>query len=810
MELSCFEILGVTPQASQPEIDTAYDKKRAELVQDAEALRRLDEAYATLSHPSRRAAYLRQLATVGLPPHEEAGDQRTKGSERSSAAPTQTSLSSKEAAEVTAPSPLPVAGLTPGQFLGRYRIVEPFGEGGMARVYKAFDTRLERDVAIKVIGLGLPLSGSALERFQREAKDLARLAHPNIVKILDFGEHERLPYLVMEFLPGGTLRDRLGKPIPYDQAAQVLAPIARALQCAHQKRIIHRDVKPSNILFTESGQPMLSDFGVAKVLADSRPDLTTTGIVLGTPEYMAPEQALAEALDGRADVYALGIVLYEMLKGRTPFHADTPMAVLLKQVNEALPPLALSGAKPPESVEAVLRKALAKKPENRFATMGEFADALDRLAQERTVPSPSLTLNKMRKTRRSSLLPFGIFFGLVVVLLGTFAVFRFASRPKPNPCSAATISPGMASGATDPSTSLQSDPPPSQTPPGTLSPKSALAAAAKQEGALNVIALPHSWCDYGDMICQFENKYGLIVNEINPNASSTDELSAIKVNERKPGPQAPDVIDLGSPFGPQARYQWLIAPYKVTTWDTIPAGEKDTNAYWYGGYYGVIAFEVNRNVVKDPPLDWSDLLNPKYRHMVALSGDPRSDNTAVQAVFAAGLSATGGDSATAGAYGLDFFSRLDKAGNLLATIGNEGTVASGETPILLTWDYQSLADSDALGGNPPILTVIPKTGVVADYHVQAISAYAPHHSAAELWMEYLYSDEGQLTWLKGYCHPIRYSDLAQRKVIPGDLAAKLPDPASYTNVFFPDQNTQLASWLTITNDWGTVVGVDVK
>ncbi|MCS6994889.1 MAG: serine/threonine protein kinase, partial [Anaerolineales bacterium] len=190
-----------------------------------------------------------------------------------------------------------------GQSLGRYQIVEQLGQGGMSIVYKAYDTRLERDVAVKV--LRTELFGQAVlerlqKRFEREAKALAKLSHPNIVKVHDFGEYEGQPYLVMEYLPGGTLKARLGKPMPWQEALRLLLPVARALDYAHEQHILHRDVKPSNILLTQKGEPMLTDFGIAKILdLEDGQTLTATGVGVGTPEYMSPEQGLGKPVDAR-------------------------------------------------------------------------------------------------------------------------------------------------------------------------------------------------------------------------------------------------------------------------------------------------------------------------------------------------------------------------------------------------------------------------------------------------------------------------------------------------------------------------------
>jgi len=214
-----------------------------------------------------------------------------------------------------------------GRDIGRYHIVEALGQGGMATVYKAYDTRLEREVALKFIRVDLVAPAYQelmLKRFEREAKSLARLSHPNILKMHDFGEYEGAPYLVMEFLPGGTLKSRTGQPAAYQEAARLLAPMARALDYAHQENIIHRDVKPANILLTKTGMPMLSDFGIAKILGvDDTSQLTGTGVGVGTPEYMAPEQWTNNVVP-QTDIYALGVVFYELVTGRKPFTADTP------------------------------------------------------------------------------------------------------------------------------------------------------------------------------------------------------------------------------------------------------------------------------------------------------------------------------------------------------------------------------------------------------------------------------------------------------------------------------------------------------
>ena len=338
-----------------------------------------------------------------------------------------------------------------------------------------------------------------------------------------------------------------------------------------------------------------------------------------------------------------------------------------------------------------------------------------------------------------------------------------------------------------------------------------LVAAAEAEGQLTTIALPHDWCGYGAVIDAFKAKYPKItVNELNPDAGSGDEIETIKANKDNKGPQAPDVIDVGLSFGPSAKAEGLIQPYKVSTWDSIPDSAKDADGFWYGDYYGVLSFEVNKDLVKNAPADWADLLKPEYANSIALAGDPRASNQAIQGVYAAGLGSGATDAASAAEKGLEFFKQLNASGNFVPVIGKAATLAQGQTPILITWDYNALAGRDTLNGNPPVDVVVPKTGVVAGVYIQAISAYAPHPNAAKLWMEYLYSDEGQLGWLKGYCHPIRFNDLAKNGKIPQDLLDKLPPAASYEAAVFPTLEEQAAAKEAITKQWDTVVGANVQ
>jgi putative spermidine/putrescine transport system substrate-binding protein len=354
-----------------------------------------------------------------------------------------------------------------------------------------------------------------------------------------------------------------------------------------------------------------------------------------------------------------------------------------------------------------------------------------------------------------------------------------------------------------------SAPPPAQATsvpePTAMSEMDALIAAAQAEGMLTTIALPHDWCNYGAVIEGFKAKYGLEVNELNPDAGSGDEIEAIKANKDNVGPQAPDVIDVGYAFGESSKAEGLIQPYKVSTWDSIPDEAKDPEGYWYGDYYGVLSFMVNTDVIANVPQDWADLLKPEYASSVGVSGDPRTSNQAIQTVYAAALAYGGSlDNAQPG---LDFFAALNAAGNLVPVIANNGLVARGETPIRITWDYLSISGADELAGNPPIETVIPASGRFGGVYVQAISAYAPHPNAAKLWMEYLYSDEGQILWMEGYCHPIREADLRARGVVPQELLDKLP---SVEGAVFPSAGQLATARELITANWDTVVGADIQ
>ncbi|HET7010366.1 MAG TPA: extracellular solute-binding protein [Anaerolineales bacterium] len=345
-----------------------------------------------------------------------------------------------------------------------------------------------------------------------------------------------------------------------------------------------------------------------------------------------------------------------------------------------------------------------------------------------------------------------------------------------------------------------------QTPSADTGPMADLYAAAKAEGMLTTIALPRDWCNYEAVFNGFQAKYpGIALNELDPGAGSGEELEAIRANMNNPGPQAPDVIDVGLAFGPTAREEGLIQPYKVATWDEIPDGAKDPDGYWYGDYYGVLALVTNKSVVANTPVEYADLLKPEYAEQVALSGDPLTSNAAALTVWAAGL-ATGATGEEAAQAGLEFFRQLNEAGNFVPIDGSPTTMAIGETPILIDWSYNGILKDVELAGNPDVDVTVPSAGRLAGVYVQAISAYAPHPNAAKLWMEYLYSDEGQLAWASGYCYPIRFTSMVEAGTIPQELLDQLP---STEGAYFPTIEEINAAKAVITEGWPTIVGVEV-
>ena len=266
--------------------------------------------------------------------------------------------------------------VVPGTEIGPYRVEEQIGRGGMATVYKAYQSALARFVAVKVLPEFLASEPGFKERFQLEAVAVARLRHPNIVAVYDYSDSSGTAYIVSEYVEGGTLAQQMGKALPPEYVITTLRPVAAALDYAHARGIIHRDVKPSNILLGMSGSPVLGDFGLVKMV-EGGPALTQTGTLIGTPAYMSPEQCTGRDVGPATDLYALGIIAYEMLTGKLPYDADTPAAVINAQVTGPLPSARVVNPALPGGVDRVLAKALAKRPQDRYPDAGAFVAALE-------------------------------------------------------------------------------------------------------------------------------------------------------------------------------------------------------------------------------------------------------------------------------------------------------------------------------------------------------------------------------------------------------------------------------------------------
>lgn len=284
--------------------------------------------------------------------------------------------------------------------VGRYEIIREIGQGGMATIYLAHDPTTDRPVALKLLHVQFVRDPQFRTRFMREAKIVAALEHPNIVPVYDFSGEQSIPYIVMRYMPGGTLEDRItGKPLPLSQIVPIVQNIAAALDHAHAAGIVHRDLKPSNILFDAQGYASLSDFGLAKLTERVITRITFSGAMVGTLDYMSPEQALGEqGLDGRSDQYSFGVILYEMLTGSVPHLADNPMKVLYKHMTEAPPALDLRRPGLPDGFNEVIARALARNPADRYPTVGDFAREVAALWNGPLRPSP-LKVSEVTKTQ---------------------------------------------------------------------------------------------------------------------------------------------------------------------------------------------------------------------------------------------------------------------------------------------------------------------------------------------------------------------------------------------------------------------------
>lgn len=333
----------------------------------------------------------------------------------------------------------------------------------------------------------------------------------------------------------------------------------------------------------------------------------------------------------------------------------------------------------------------------------------------------------------------------------------------------------------------------------------ALIAAAKKEGKLNVITLPRDWANYGAIMDQFTAKYGIAIDDANPDGSSAQEIQAVR--SLKGQDRAPDALDIGPSFASIGVKDKLFSPYKVATWDSIPDDMKDPDGLWVADYFGVVSIATNTSVVKTAPHSWADLKKPEYKGMIALNGSPLGAGAAFAAVFAASLG--NGGSLDDIAPGVQYFAELAKLGNLNpAAATGPALLVSGQAPIVINWDYLSLGYRDAAVGKATIEVVVPEgSQPYGSFYCQAIPFDAPHPNAAKLWQEWLYSDAGQLLFLAGYAHPARYADLAKRGLISAELSAKLPPAAPYANIKFATQAQVAKAQKTLAELWPKLVHI---
>jgi putative spermidine/putrescine transport system substrate-binding protein len=326
-----------------------------------------------------------------------------------------------------------------------------------------------------------------------------------------------------------------------------------------------------------------------------------------------------------------------------------------------------------------------------------------------------------------------------------------------------------------------------------------LVAACKKEGTLNVITLPANWANYGTIMKDFTAKYGIKINDANPDGSSQDEINAME--QLKGQSRAPDVLDMGTAFAIKADQDGLLAPYKVATWSAIPANSKASDATWYDDYGGYVAIGYNPAKVKVAPTSFADLLKPFYKNQVAINGNPTEASAAFSAVYAAAL-ANGGSLSNIEP-GIAYFKKLHQVGNFVPVAAGPTTVQSGQTPIVIWWDY--LLASEIKSVMPSFKIVIPTDGHYAAYYSQAISKTAPDPACARLWEEYLYSTTGQNLWLQGKARPIELQTLISNGTVDKSALSALPAAPS-GGLHFPTQTQESAAEAKVAQQWASQVG----
>jgi len=329
-----------------------------------------------------------------------------------------------------------------------------------------------------------------------------------------------------------------------------------------------------------------------------------------------------------------------------------------------------------------------------------------------------------------------------------------------------------------------------------------IAAAAQQEGQVNLIALPDTWANYGGILESFRSTYGIEAPVANPDASSADELTAIKTLAGQP--DKPDSIDIGPSFTAQAIEEGLVEPYKTTNWDEIPDTLKDPDGNWIGSYYGIMSIGTNTTLVKNPPKSFADLLKPEYKGMVTLNGDPREAGAAFAAVVAASL-------ANGGSYddimpGIEYFAEMKKNGNLQVIDVTEAAVLSGDVPIALDWSYNFPGLKPALEDAGFAFEVVtPTDGAYASFYAQSVVSDPVHPCAARLWLEHITGDAGALGYMAGGAVPARLAAMQAAGVVPAELLANLPTQEQLDALTFPTQSQVDAMKAQLTENWGAMV-----
>lgn len=325
---------------------------------------------------------------------------------------------------------------------------------------------------------------------------------------------------------------------------------------------------------------------------------------------------------------------------------------------------------------------------------------------------------------------------------------------------------------------------------------------AKKEGGLQAVGIPPEWANYSEILSNYTSKYVPVDYKADAEFSSAQEVEVFKESKHH---AFGDIGDVGFKWGPTVIKQDLVSPYKHAHWNDVPAELKDPKGNWCVEYWGAQAFVINTDIVKNPPSTFKDLLNNNYSNMVGIDGDPRQATDALYAVYAAALAISGNTNSIQP--GIDFFAQLKKKGNFTPARSSEANIAKGEVAIAIMWDYLGLGFRDKYASSHPNLkVVIPSDGQIAGPYISIINKTAPHPFAARLWNEYIYSDEGQLAYLKGYAHPARYQKLADTGKIPADLAKKLPPAESYKNVqFVSDINKLTEASQALTQNWQSQV-----